>query len=361
MPNETADMLGAITASLTSDAPTELETPADGGETPAGETPASEEQPSGEQPEGEAPAGAEEEAAGEEEATEGEGGDEEELDENGQPKAKEPPPRKADPLNDAIPKGTLQRTQERITSLIGMVKERDTKITTLEKTASNYNELVETISGTGLDAPRFNAMLQYADWVNNGGIEGQEKAYDFMLGELKALAKAIGRTVPGEHPLQGHQDLIDEVDAKTMTPERAIELAEARNRQAARGRFQQTAHEASSREQGERQMQAQVTAAITKLGKDLAARDGVDVYKKKMAILVPQIKDDLQDVAPQKRVAYIQRAYDRLTLPKAAPAAKTPPASQQPLRGNKQPAGHGSKQANTMLGAVTDALKDFPG
>jgi hypothetical protein len=157
--NEGESLLDAINAGIPS------------GDEPQEEVETEEEVPEGEeQPEGDEPA---EEAEGEEEAEaeEGEEGDDPEAAAAAAAAAKTQ--KEADPINDPLPRGTLQSTAERFKHVVSTLKE---KTAALETVQTQYDELIGEISGAGMDGNTFGHMLEYARGVNGGTYEGLRKS-----------------------------------------------------------------------------------------------------------------------------------------------------------------------------------------
>lgn len=350
------DLLGAITGAL--------DNPPDGGEADLGEEAPEleEEAPEGETPEGEEEA--EEPSEGEEEAEEGE---EEEEGEEGEPEegaeelGPDGKPKKLakdfDPMKDPLPKGTLQRTVESFERLRGVVKEERTRAeaaeTKLTAVSTQHNELVDMITGAGLDGARFNTMVTYASLFNSPVFEDREKAYKFLVGELTALAKDLGETPPGVHPLTGHDDLIAEVRATppTLTVQRAVEIAQQRNRANAK----QSHTDRHGAQLAERQTsQAARTAAqgeLKTLGQQLQKKDGAD-FNRKAKIVLEKFQKRIMSLPPKEWAGAFKDAYDM--VPGAAPKPKPKPGI-QPLRG-KSPAGGGVKTPKTLKDAIFGAF-----
>lgn len=351
--NNADDLLGAITGAL--------DNPPEGGEKDLGEEAPEEtvevEEPVGEADAGEEPEG-EEEAEGEEaeEEDEGEEGEEEaegEIDpKTGKPKA---PAKAADPLNDPLPKGTLQRTNERFAEIREIVKtERAARAQVEEQLTTvteQHNELVGMITGAGLDATRFNTMVNYASLFNSPVFEDRQKAYKFLVGELTALAKDLGETPPGVHPLTGHDDLIAEVRANppTLTMQRAIEMAQQRNRSTA-AEAHRTKHGAQLQErQASETARTAAQAELKTLGQTLAKTDGAAEFSRKANIVLKEMRDEIMALPPARWATAFKKAYN--LVPKAAPAPKPKPKV-QPLRGKSPAGGGGTKQPKTLKEAI---------
>ncbi len=311
-----------------------------------------------ETPEGEEGAEGEEEAEGEEGA---EGEEEAEGEQTGEEKAAaaakaaKAPAKEPDPINDPLPRGTLQSTAERFKHVVDKLKEQTTRAETIE---TQHQELISEITGAGMGGAEFGYMLEYASGVNSGTVEGLTKARGILLKELEAVSTALGEPMPGTDPLKAHADLVAEVNAKTLTPERALEIARQRNREAAQAKLNQAKQTTQQSTQQQAQATAKGKADLTALGKELSQKDGVVEYRRKAGLVVAMLKDTLTtDVPPQKWARAFRAAYDKVpAAPKAAPAAK-PGQKPQPLRGNKVPAGGSSKEPKNMREAINAAFE----
>lgn len=318
-------------------------------EVPEGEEAAEGDKPEGDEPEGDEDAEGAEGAEGEE----GEEGDEAAA---AAAAAKAAAKKPVDPINDPLPKGTLQQTSERFKFVVGKLKEETTRADTAQ---TNYDELIGEIGGAGMTGDTYAVMLEYARGVNGGTYEGLKKSHAILMQELTAVAKALGEPLLGQNPLEGHADLVKEVDEKKITPERAIEIARQRNRDAAQTALnarQQTGQRTAAQQQ---QAVNAGKTAMTALGKELAAKDGIPEYKRKAGIAVAMLKDVMGDLPPNKWVKTFRAAYAQIpSAPKAAPKPGAKPGQRpQPLRGNKVPSGQSSKQPKTLAEAMAPAFE----
>jgi hypothetical protein len=343
--NEGESLLDAINAGIPSGEP-QQEEEVENEETPEGEE--AEETPEGE--EGEAGEEAEGDGAEEGEEAEGEEGDDPEA--AAAAKAAKPA-KEADPINDPLPRGTLQSTAERFKHVVSTLKEKTAELETVK---TEYNELIGEISGAGMDGNTFGHMLEYARGVNGGTYEGLRKSWTILQNELKALSEALGEPMPGEDILKNYPDLLKEVNDKLITPERASEIARQRNRDAAQAKLGQAKQ--STQQSAAQQAQAVTAgkAALTALGKELATKDGPAEYRRKAGLVVGMLKSTLPDLPPAKWAKAFKAAYDQVP---AAPKAAVAKVGQrpQPLRGNKVPSGQSSKSPKTMAEAINAAFE----
>ncbi len=349
MQNENGEsLLDALNAGLpTGEDPPEGEEAEE--ETPEGEeaeeTPEGEEEAEGEEAEGEE---AEEEAEGEE--------GEEDPEAAAAAAAAKKPAKEPDPINDPLPKGTLQGTTERFKFVVDKLKEQTTRADTVQ---ANYDELLGEINSAGMDGTTFGVLLEYARGVNGGTYEGLKKSYDILMAELKSVATALGEPLPGQNPLEAFPDLVKEVDEKKITPERAIEIARQRSRDAAQQRLNASRTGAAQTEQQRAQAVAQGKAQMTALGKELAAKDGVAEYKRKAALVVGMLQETLPNLPPKLWTKAFRTAYDKVpAAPKVAAKPVVKPGQKpQPMRGNKVPSGQQGKQPKNLKDAIAAAFE----
>jgi hypothetical protein len=239
-----------------------------------------------------------------------------------------------------------------------MVKQTSGKLETVER---NFNDLYGAISETRASPEQYSQALDYLRMVNSGDRAQQEQALDFMQRELAALARMVGKAVPGVNMLEGHEDLIHEVSTGRLSPERAQEIAAARS--AAQHQVRQgqarTQQETQARQQAE--AQARGRADLNALGAQLQAIDPV-AYAAKRKVLVESLKPVFAKIPPSEWATTFKRAYDALPVPAAAPRPPTPPAASvipqnTPLRAS-QPAGAARAAPTSVLDAINAGIAD---
>jgi hypothetical protein len=343
--NEGESLFDAINAGIPSEEPQEE---AETEEVPEGEE--VEEAPEGE--EGDAA----EEAEGDDADAEGEEGEQTDEEKAAAAAKAEKPAKEPDPINDPLPRGTLQSTAERFKHVVSTLKEKTAALDTVQ---AQYDEIIGEISGAGMDGTTFGHMLEYARGVNGGTYEGLRKSWTILQSEMKALAEALGEPMPGEDILKNYPDLLKEVNDKLITPERAAEIARQRNRDAAQAKLGQAKQ--STQQSAAQQAQAVTAgkAALTALGKELAGKDGPAEYRRKAGLVVGMLQSTFQHLPPAQWAKAFKAAYDKVpAAPKAAAKPGTKPGEKpQPLRGNKVPSGQSSKQPKTMAEAIGPAFE----
>lgn len=194
--------------------------------------------------------------------------------------------------------------------------------------AAERDELIHMVTETGATGEQFGQALDYMRLINSGNVD---KAIELLTGELQALCKVSGKAMPGVFdPLQGHPDLLEEVESDGMSRARAEELAGARNRDAAlaEGRKAQAAtqQQAAAQEAALAQATQAGKDAITALGRQLEQAD--PHYAAKHATLVPLIQQIAKQYPPNEWALRAELAYAKIPNP----AAKPPVATGSPVR-----------------------------
>lgn len=271
------------------------------------------------------------------------------------PAAEEP----AAPLPDADTEaeitalGLKEKSAERFRTLAADVKElapiRDAlkaagiddvaRLPDLVKRAEAGDYLFEEINKTGTTADQYGMAIDYLGLIGKaqrGDLSAAEQAWQYMAQETAALAKMLGKEVPGVHdPLAGHADLRAEVEAGDLPRARALEIASTR----ARGDYSSAAQRQQQEEAraAEQAKQAGITW-LQQFDADARAQDP-DYLAKRPALneAVAQIRETLD---PSKWPEATALAYARIRAPApvaVAPAAPAAPAMPRP--GPLRPAG----------------------
>jgi hypothetical protein len=256
----------------------------------------------------------------------------------------------ADHVNDPIPATVSQRTRERITGLVGLVKERD-------QTIAENTQLFQQIADTGVSPENFAQTLTMLRMFNSEKIDDKRQALTFLQTQVAHLAKVCGEVVPGTDPLEGHDDLQQHVNAGTITQEHATELAAARNRvKAAEAAQAGTAQAQQAQTAGVEAARTTARTALNALGS--ALKDLDPEYAKKAPLVIAKLQPLFATLHPSKWVDAFKTEYAAMKAP--APVAAVVPITQkpagQPLRPNKQPAGGGQAQPKNMQEAIEASL-----
>lgn len=105
---------------------------------------------------------------------------------------------------------------------------------TVLQQASSHREWVQHVVDTGATPEQYGMTLDYLSDIGaagRGDMAAAERAFEKVMGEAKALATMLGRSIEGVHdPLEAHPDLRDLVDEMAIPREKAIELARDRDR-----------------------------------------------------------------------------------------------------------------------------------
>src|SRR6202789_1584014 len=326
-------------------------------ETPEPEAPEGDPEPEGETPEGETPEGDPEPEETEEEAL-ARGAERnragtfkkkgEEKPAEGEKPAKVEP-KKADPVNDPIPKDLKKDTQERIRTLIDTTK---TVTAERDEIKQNFDYMVNGIQATGATPAQYGETLSWLALFNSRDPAQQEKALELVESVADRLSTLLGKERAVGDPLAAHADLKDAVSKGQLTPQYAKEIARVRNGQQFRTQLQTTATQEQQQQAQAQQEEAQGRAALTELEKTLMASD--PNYLAKKAVLVPALKPLMASIPWSQRKDKFLEAYRNMQLPAAAKPKGVP--ANQPMRAGKQPAGGQVKAPGSMLEAISGAL-----
>jgi hypothetical protein len=262
----------------------------------------------------------------------------------------------ADALNDPIPKELAQATQDRMRTLVSMVKDTTRERDELQQ---NFNYMVQGIQATGTTTEQYSELLSFMALFNSGDPAQQEKALDLVEGVAERLATLLGKERKITDPLSAHEDLRAEVAANKLTPQRAREIAAHRNQQKFRGDLTQTANDQQRAQQQQQQERTKAKTDLTALEVTLRSTD--PQYGAKRAMLVPVLKAIFPTLPPSQWKSAFERAYRNVVL---TPAKQRVNANthQQPTRTNRQPAGgQPGAQPKDGLDVLNAALADFGG
>lgn len=306
------------------------------------------------------------ESEGDEEGDEGEGdGDEEGAELTDEEKAaavakgernadgtfKKPEPvKKADPINDPIPKDLKKETSDRMRSLIDTAKsltvERD-------QVRGEFNTIIEGIKASGATPEQYGETISWLSLFNSPAPEARMKAYELINDVADRLATLlnIDRTV--SDPLAEHADLKAAVTAGQITAKYAGEIARTRNANGFKQQLVQGQQQQQQQTQQEQQALAQARTDLNSFEADMKASD--PLYARKRAAIVPSLQVAFKSIPPAKWAETFRAAYQNVRLqPVGRPRSAAD--SSQPLRGGKNPAGGATRQAGSMLDAVNGAL-----
>lgn len=252
------------------------------------------------------------------------------------------------------PEGMNDRSKERWATLT----ERAKAVPELERRATEaetrFNSVRDMVAETGLQADEFSAVLNIGKMYKSSKPEDLKNALS-QIDVLRAdVAQRLGIAIPGVDPLEGHPDLKADVEALSITQERALEIARLR-------RTETEATATSKEVQDQREHHATVTKAAQSMDEHLAARASQPGHEAK----INHIKQYFADKAklqtfvttyrPDQWQAAVTMMYDSYT-----PPAPTAPPTPQPLRPSSSGVGvrvsTGPVSADSAVGNAMSSL-----
>lgn len=261
-------------------------------------------------------------------------------------------PKKADPVNDPIPKDLKKDTQERIRTLIDTAK---TVTADRDEIKQNFDFMINGIQATGATPQQYGETLSWLSLFNSNDPAQQVKALELVESVAERLSMLLGKERTVGDPLAAHGDLKEAVAKGQLTAQFAKEIARTRNGQQFRTELTTNASQEQQRQHTAAQEEQQGRAALTELEQTLRASD--PDYDAKKALLVPALKPVMAGVPWSQKKDKFLAAYKNIQLPKGMQAPKTKGApTNQPLRAGKQPAGGQTKAPSSMLEAISGAL-----
>lgn len=206
------------------------------------------------------------------------------------PEAK--PQANAEAKDPQMPEGLSQGAQERFQALANDLKEakqalfeRETQHTEMTRTLEGVQSMIQE---SRLDQGDFRDMLNYSRAIKTGDWGSAEP---YLSHHLQQFQIATGRMPSGADPLTGHPDLIQEIQAQQITPQRAMEIARGRAFQARQQQQfmleQQRQQQVEQQSQQSQQAQQQAFAEVQRLANHWEQTD----------LQWPQKKDRLKAIA----------------------------------------------------------------
>ncbi|HDX0883503.1 TPA: hypothetical protein RNS96_003958, partial [Stenotrophomonas maltophilia] len=188
------------------------------------------------------------------------------------------------------------------------------KLPDVVKRAEAGDFLFEEISKTGTSPEQYGMALDYLGLIGKaqqGDMVAAEKAYTTMAGELAALAKLLGKEVPGVHdPLANHQDLRAEVEAGDLPRARAVEIAGQRDRAAYTGSVERQRTES---QQAAEQAEQQGVQWLNTFDAQMSRED--PAYAAKRPALDEAVRQIRQQYHPNQWAQQTALAYARIQAP----------------------------------------------
>jgi len=245
-------------------------------------------------------------------------------------------PAPSDPETDAAVTelGLKGKAEQRFREMASTIKTQAQEIEPLRAEAARSAEWERLVTETKATPEQFGQSLGYLTYINSGDPAKMGQAFDFLLGELQALGKNIGREVPGlVDPIADHADLAQAVQFGEITRAAALELAQRRT-------AQNLATQRETVETTQAQQQAEHDrgmAAVAELSNRLKAED--PTFDQKLAFLAPALDGIRRTVHPSQWAAQIEAMYKQVPAIPVATAAPVqpvaparPPVSAMPLR-----------------------------
>lgn len=250
-------------------------------------------------------------------------------------------------INDPLPNALKKETKERFGMVVTALKDRTHQ---LQQVTGDLDTMLDSIQQTRATPAQYKQALDYLTLVNSDSAEDKQKALEFMQREIRALAVMIGKPVPGVNFLEGHQDLIQEVGEGKITPQRAMEIAAAREHNKRNAEVTQRVTAANNEQQTRQQVEARGRAELNALEQALKADPA---YPAKRKILVESLRPVFAQIHPSQWAATFKRAYDNLPAPvapvapaPAAPVVKAP--ANTPLRASNPAGGQVAAPASAL-------------
>lgn len=164
-----------------------------------------------------------------------------------------------------------------------------------------------------------------AQFQTTGETTIMEQYIANLQGEIDNAAKIIGKPAGKYDPLQddANKDLRERVESGDLSPKDASELIRLRVIERERAAGQQRQTQTQQRTQAENAQVADAVKDIGKLGAELRAIDGDELFAYRMQRMGPKLEEIKSKYPPTVWAAKAEAAYLRITPPvKATPAAK---------------------------------------
>ena len=263
-------------------------------------------------------------------------------------------PKKADPVNDPIPRDLKVETRARMQTLIDTAKEVTAKY---EKAQQDFDYMVQGVQATGTTPEQYGEALSWLGLFNSGDPKQQERALELVESVAERLATLLGKERVVGDPLAQHADLKNAVASKQITPEYAKEIARVRNGQAFRTEINTSAQQQQQTQQQAAQTLQTARNDLTALEENLRAVDGAE-YDAIKAQIVDPLRPLMAAINPAQWKAKFTEAYkaakDARTAAKITRTVEPKVPTNQPLRGGKNPAG-GQARAPASAGEAMNA------
>lgn len=243
----------------------------------------------------------------------------------------------------AMPEGLSAKAQERFTSLVNKVKEKEQQFVQASEQLGQFRDLIQS---TGASPQEFSQAIDYMRMVNKGDFEGALRLID---DQRRQISLALGKPLPGADPLAEFPDLRQRVDSYHMDEQSAIEVARSRLMQQQSQQNQRQQNEQQQSQQMQQQTRQQAISQIDEMGKQWAKTD--PDFTMKEDIILKQLPEIARNFPPNMWPQQVSILYNTISaMPMSQPARHNP----APLRPTGQTAGN--RQPGSMLEAMEMGL-----
>lgn len=243
----------------------------------------------------------------------------------------------------AMPEGLSQKAQERFTTLVNRVKEREAQAQEVGESLGQFREMIRS---TGTSPQEFSHAIDYMRMVKHGDFDG---ALRIMDEQRRMLSLAMGRPLAGADPLAQFPDLRQRVDGYQMDEQSAIELARTRMYQQQAQQAQQAEYQSQQSQQQNQQQRQQAIGIVDQLGQQWSRTD--PDFAAKEDVILKQLPEIARNFPPTQWPQQVKMLYSTLSaMPRPQPVSRTP----SPLRSSGQSAG--ARQPSSMLEAMEIGL-----
>lgn len=244
----------------------------------------------------------------------------------------------------AMPDGLSQKAQERFTTLVNRVKEREAQFMQANEQLGQFREMIQS---TGATPQEFSQAIDYMRLINKGDFESALRMID---DQRRQISLALGKPLPGADPLSDFPDLRQRVESYQMDEQTAIELARTRMYQQQAQQAQQTQYQSQQQEQQTLQTRQQAIGQIDAMGKQWASTD--PDFAAKEDIILKQLPEIAKNFPPQMWPQQVRILYNTISAMPMQPVQRTHQPA--PLRPTGQSGG--ARQPGSMLEAMEIGL-----
>lgn len=225
--------------------------------------------------------------------------------------------------DDELIKGLSTQAQQRFRELANSAKENKQNFDKLQEETVAFREMVADAQITPQDMLD---LLDYGKAIRSGDFG---RAREVLQAQMRQLAIATGETFDPVDPLSAHPDLRAAVNEMEITEKHALELARARDIDAARQGQQQRQQQALQQTQQQAEATQQAFNQVAVMANGWRTND-ID-WPAKQDFMMAKANEIQQSYPPHLWTRMIQDVYD--TYSKAIQAAaQGKPRTPQPLR-----------------------------